>query len=100
MNRLTVLAAGALAVAGLAACGGDDDTTAASDADSRTIEIAMKDIAFEPDAVEVEVGEIVRFVFENEGRIAHDALVGTEDEQAKLGSHDERGGRHGPQRRR
>ena len=64
-----------------AACGGDDDTStdAAGESDGvRTVEVAMVDIGFEPETVEVEEGETVRFVFTNEGEIAHDAVIGDE----------------------
>ena len=36
----------------------------------------MRDIAFSPDTVDVEAGETVTFVFENVGKIPHDAYVG------------------------
>lgn len=82
MKRFPVFAILTLVVAtGLAACGGKD--SAKSDADAKTIEIVMKDIAFSPSAVNVQSGETVRFVFQNEGKIAHDAFIGNEDEQAK-----------------
>ena len=78
MKRFAVLAA-ALALFA-AACGGDDDTSAADG--TRTIEIEMKDIEFSPDEIEVAAGETIRFVFDNTGAVAHDAFVGDEDAQA------------------
>lgn len=75
------------AVAGIAvvaaACGGDDSTdTADSDRADRTVQIRMVDIAFEPDRVDVAAGETVRFVFTNDGDVAHDAFVGDRAAQA------------------
>jgi uncharacterized cupredoxin-like copper-binding protein len=62
-----------------AACGGDDEGTAnPSDA---VIEVAMVDIAFEPDRLSVSAGTPVTFRFTNEGRIVHEATIGTPEEQ-------------------
>ena len=60
----------------LAACG-DDSTPSANDGDdARTIEIEMVDIAYEPETIQVARGETIRFVFTNDGEIAHDAYIG------------------------
>ena len=75
-------AAVALIAVFLAACGGDDDTSSRGSGDTRTIEIEMVDIAFEPDRIEVAAGETVRFVFTNSGEVAHDAFIGDADAQA------------------
>lgn len=76
----------AVAVAGLAllaaACGGDDSATGAGGDAERTVEITMVDTAFEPSSVEVAAGESVRFVFTNDGEVAHDAFVGDTAAQA------------------
>ena len=83
MKRLAAVVA-VLALVGVA-CGGDDDDTttdAGGDTGTRTVEIAMKDIEFDPDRLEVAAGETVRFVFENDGEVAHDAFIGDEDAQA------------------
>jgi len=48
---------------------------------ARTVEVEMRDIAFFPDAVEVQAGETVRFVFTNAGAVVHDAVVGDEAAQ-------------------
>lgn len=81
MKRTTPLAIALLAAAGLAACGGGDNAQTSS-AD-KTVDIVMKDIAFAPAAVEVTEGETVRFLFKNEGKLAHDAFIGDEDEQTE-----------------
>lgn len=73
----------ALAAFAVAACGDDDDTAAGTESAPRTIEIDMLDIEFAPDSVEVADGETVKFVFHNEGAIAHDAFIGDEDAQSE-----------------
>ena len=42
----------------------------------------MVDIAFEPTAIRVARGETVRLRFTNTGKLAHDAFIGTPDEQS------------------
>ncbi|MGH9137783.1 MAG: cupredoxin domain-containing protein [Acidimicrobiales bacterium] len=82
-RTLAVIFAGA---AFLTACGDDDDTTTATTAngtgDVRTVEVDMVAIAFEPDSLDVEQGETVRFVFTNTGDSPHDAFIGDADAQA------------------
>jgi uncharacterized cupredoxin-like copper-binding protein len=85
----------ALAVLGLAACGGggsdsDGGGLAAGDPSgsgpgdgARTVEVDMVDNAFSPSTVEVADGETVRFVFTNEGDVRHDAVIGDEAAQAE-----------------
>jgi len=41
----------------------------------------MVDIAFEPDKIDVSAGEKVRFVFTNDGEVAHDAFIGDSEAQ-------------------
>lgn len=82
MPRPMLLAAGAAGLLLLAACGDDDSSDTASDEPTRTVEIDMVDIAFEPEAIEVTAGETVRFVFTNDGEVAHDAYIGDTDAQA------------------
>ena len=66
-----------------AACGDDDDTnTNAGSGDTRTVEVDMVDIAFQPDRLAVAAGETVRFVFTNRGEVTHDAFIGDADAQA------------------
>ena len=81
-RRLLVAAVGVALVT--AACGDDDDTTGAAGSGDgkRTVEITMVDIAFEPATVEVAAGETVRFVFTNDGDVAHDAFIGDTAAQA------------------
>ena len=48
---------------------------------TRTVDIVMRDIAYDPAAVTIEAGETVRFVFRNDGMIRHDAFIGDEAAQ-------------------
>jgi uncharacterized cupredoxin-like copper-binding protein len=45
------------------------------------VEIVMTDFGFAPEASTFEVGETVTFLFSNVGVIAHDAVIGTEEER-------------------
>lgn len=65
----------------LAGCGGDDDDGGAAGSGTRTVEIEMRDIAFSPDQIDVRAGETVRFVFNNVGKVRHDAFIGDEAAQ-------------------
>ncbi|MBJ9975312.1 cupredoxin family protein [Pseudomonas sp. S75] len=51
------------------------EPAAASQA-TRTVQVVLKDIAFEPDALQVKAGETVRFVLINEGKLAHEFNLG------------------------
>ena len=44
----------------------------------RTVTIGMRDIAFEPDRLEVKAGETIEFVFRNTGQAEHEAVIGDE----------------------
>ncbi|NIF18663.1 cupredoxin family protein [Pantoea sp. Cy-639] len=43
---------------------------------SRTVEVVLKDIAFEPRSLKVKAGETVRFVLINEGKLPHEFNLG------------------------
>jgi uncharacterized cupredoxin-like copper-binding protein len=79
MKRALVLSV-ALATT-LVACGGDDDNSSAGADTVRTIEVAMTDMAYAPNQIDVASGESVRFVFRNDGAVRHEAVVGTMAEQ-------------------
>jgi uncharacterized cupredoxin-like copper-binding protein len=92
MKRM-LLAAVVIAVLG-AACGGDGDhsgmntegstdTTGASPGAARTVEITMIDVAFDPKTLNVRRGERIEFIFQNKGKIAHDAFIGDTAAQAE-----------------
>ncbi len=55
---------------------GTEAGSAAGESGTRTIEIDMRDIAFDPAQVDVSLGETVRFVFANSGAVPHDAFIG------------------------
>lgn len=44
---------------------------------TRTVNVALRDIAFEPASIEVKAGETVRFVLKNEGMLLHEFAIGT-----------------------
>lgn len=81
MGQRRVLGLVAAAVL-LGGCGGGGHGSHSSSAD-RVVNVTMRDIAFDPAAVEVKAGETVRFVFHNEGQIRHDAFIGDEAAQAE-----------------
>ncbi len=60
------------------ACGSDS----ASSAGSKTIEVSMTDNEFTPNSFEIAKGEEVTFRFTNDGSIDHEAILGSEAEQA------------------
>lgn len=43
---------------------------------TRTVEVILKDIAFEPAGLEVKAGETVRFVLVNQGKLPHEFNLG------------------------
>ena len=54
----------------------------------RTIEVRMSDkMRFSPESIEVNEGDVVRFVVHNDGKLMHEFVLGTQksnDEHAKL----------------
>jgi uncharacterized cupredoxin-like copper-binding protein len=75
LGALTIAAA--LAVA---ACGSGDAATSPTAA--KTIEVSMTDNEFTPNSIEVAAGQKVTFRFTNDGKVDHEAIVGTEADQA------------------
>jgi uncharacterized cupredoxin-like copper-binding protein len=92
MRRLTLFVIAAAMV--FSACGGGGmggmDHGGSADADdapaTRTVDVAMVDIAFEPATIDVKEGETIRFVFTNTGQLPHDAFIGDTDAQAEHGT--------------
>ena len=80
---LGVAASAALAIIG--ACGGSDhgESHGGTAEPTRTVEVEMRDIAYEPATVSVRAGETVKFVFRNVGAAVHDAFIGDEAAQAE-----------------
>ena len=65
-------------------CGGSDHESHGSTAEAtRTVEVTMKEFAYEPASVTVQPGETVKFVFRNDGQILHDAFIGDEAAQTE-----------------
>jgi uncharacterized cupredoxin-like copper-binding protein len=50
---------------------------------TRTIEVEAFDMAFDPDRIEVEAGEVVRFVVTNTGEAVHEFVLGDAAMQAE-----------------
>ena len=91
--RRMLFAAAALSIVTAACGGGNGDhstmdmdkstgTTGAAAAASRTVDVDMVDIAYEPKTLSVRRGERIEFVFHNKGKIAHDAFIGDTGAQA------------------
>lgn len=77
-HKLIPLAIAAALVAG--ACGGEKPSTTSP---GRTVRVDMVDLAFRPSNLSVKRGETVRFVFRNQGKVAHDAFIGDQAAQAE-----------------
>ena len=43
----------------------------------RTIEVALEDVHFEPESINVKAGETIRFVLTNNGELVHEFNIGT-----------------------
>lgn len=79
MKRLFLAAT--LAMASLPALAGQAGTFAFGEPApaakaTRTVEVVLKDIAFEPKRLQVKAGETVRFVLVNEGKLPHEFNLG------------------------
>ena len=101
-QRRTHLALAALAAAAtvLGACGagtstGTAETTPAAAAPGRTVTVRMTDNAFEPTTIAAATGETVSFEFVNDGKIVHEAYVGSEKEQEDHAAEMQAAGAHG-----
>ena len=83
MRRMLALVGALALLAG--ACGSDSDDAGSDAADdgARTVEVTMRDIEFDPESIAVQRGETIRFVFENEGKLPHDAFIGDAAAQAE-----------------
>lgn len=84
MKSKLVIATIVISIAAAAsACGGDDASTVASSDNTRTVKIQMRDIAYSIKKLDVKKGDTIKFVFDNTGKVAHDAFVGDEMAQAQ-----------------
>jgi uncharacterized cupredoxin-like copper-binding protein len=76
MKRAVVMVLFGLLGLGITGCADDDSAPAASTAvEAREVSVMMRDIAFEPDVIELRRGETVRLTFENSGALVHDFSV-------------------------
>jgi uncharacterized cupredoxin-like copper-binding protein len=84
-RAVLVVAAISLAAAG---CGSSHSSTGMGGMDhstgspttvsaARTLDVTMADTRFDLARVDVRVGETVRFVFRNQGKLVHEAVIGT-----------------------
>lgn len=79
IGRRALAAGGAALLLGACSAAGPSVGTAVS---PRTIELTMTDqMTFEPARIEVHSGETLRFVVRNVSNAAHEAYIGTEEEQ-------------------
>lgn len=46
---------------------------------TRTVTVAMYDNYYEPETIDIQKGEVVRFVVENHGQLVHEFNIGTAD---------------------
>ena len=85
-RRLALTAVAVTIALVTAACGGSDDgapDAGSGSGSSRTVDVTMVDIGFEPAELSVKEGETVTFRFANEGKVVHEAYIGDEDDQAE-----------------
>ena len=59
----------------------DGGAPASKQSIDRTIEVELRDIAFEPTRIEVSPGETVRFKLRNVGQMRHEFVLGDAEEQ-------------------
>lgn len=82
MNRVTTLVvAGCLLATGLPALAAGEHSyafghPALANAATRTVDVTLGDMYFEPKALEVKAGETVRFVLHNKGQVEHEFSLG------------------------
>ena len=50
--------------------------TSATGGSVRTVDVTMADIKFDPELLSVKKGEAIRLVFHNQGKLAHEAIIG------------------------
>lgn len=89
-KRLALVVATVTVALVASACGGSGDDGGAvagsggspsSKSAARTVNVTMVDLAFVPANLAVKDGETVRFMFRNDGKVAHDAYVGDDAAQ-------------------
>ena len=81
-RALTALTALVIVATPLAACSSDNNSSQATTSD-RTVTVTMTDNAYLPTRVSAEPGEQVTFRFVNDGRMTHEAYLGSQQEQER-----------------
>lgn len=82
MSTRPILRLAPLAVLLLLAAACSSNSTSASTASSaRTVKVTMRDLSFSPSTFTAKAGETVTFSFHNEGKVTHEALIGTDAQQ-------------------
>jgi uncharacterized cupredoxin-like copper-binding protein len=59
-----------------ASMGMNESTTMNGSAATKTVDLTMVDIAYQPTTLSVQRGERVQFVFHNQGAVRHDGFIG------------------------
>jgi uncharacterized cupredoxin-like copper-binding protein len=90
LNRRALLGIVLPATAGLvlSACGSsahDGMDMGSSASPNRTVNVQMTDLAFSTATISVKAGETVKFVFQNNGKVRHDAFIGDTAAQVQHG---------------
>jgi len=67
----------------LSACGSRGQAATSPKGPVTTVNVEMRDIAFDPPTLAVSSGQTVRLVFTNKGKLTHDAFIGDEQAQAE-----------------
>jgi plastocyanin len=80
-RHLMLVALAGLVALALSACGTGDASEPASTADTEGPSVVIEDLAFEPEALEVDVGETVTWTW-NDGAVTHD--VSGDDFQSEV----------------
>lgn len=82
MKRLSLITAALVALTGAVVLSACSTTVPGSSEAPRTVDLTMtEEGTFEPATIEVRRGETIRFAVRNESDEAHEAYIGTEEEQ-------------------
>ena len=65
-----------VAVLVTAGCGSDAPPTRVAAKSGDTVKVVMTDNAFSIDELDVRVGSVITFVFDNQGAVGHEAVIG------------------------
>jgi uncharacterized cupredoxin-like copper-binding protein len=79
MSRVLLVALGAVALALLAACAGGETASRSAGVPlgepQATVEVVMRDLAFEPARIEAAPGEVLELRLVNRGALVHDLTI-------------------------